>query len=120
MVRAEEDSHGHSFPSRADDTTAEPVTASRNAPAVQCRPHRRLTGSPQVRHSGSAYFSRGCSTCHGTSNRGLNAMTERQNGRPEARILSVDNEAATTDLVDLALRYEGFEVATAGTGREAL
>jgi two-component system OmpR family response regulator len=47
-------------------------------------------------------------------------MSERHNGRPEARILVVDDEAAITDLVGLALRYEGFEVATAGTGREAL
>lgn len=47
-------------------------------------------------------------------------MTERRNGRPEARILVVDDEAAITDLVGLALRYEGFEVATAATGREAL
>ena len=47
-------------------------------------------------------------------------MTERRTGRPEARILVVDDEAAITDLVGLALRYEGFEVATAATGREAL
>ena len=36
------------------------------------------------------------------------------------RILVVDDEAAITDLVGLALRYEGFEVATAATGRDAL
>jgi two-component system OmpR family response regulator len=47
-------------------------------------------------------------------------MTQRQNGRPEARILVVDDEAAITDLVGLALRYEGFEVVTAADGREAL
>jgi two-component system OmpR family response regulator len=47
-------------------------------------------------------------------------MSERMGGRPEARILVVDDEAAITDLVGLALRYEGFEVATAATGREAL
>jgi two-component system OmpR family response regulator len=46
-------------------------------------------------------------------------MGERS-GKPEARILVVDDEAAITDLVGLALRYEGFEVATAATGREAL
>jgi two-component system OmpR family response regulator len=40
--------------------------------------------------------------------------------RPEARILVVDDEAAITDLVGLALRYEGFEVASAATGRAAL
>jgi two-component system OmpR family response regulator len=48
------------------------------------------------------------------------AMSERSGGRPEARILVVDDEAAITDLVGLALRYEGFEVTTAATGREAL
>ena len=44
-------------------------------------------------------------------------MSERMGGRPEARVLVVDDEAAITDLVGLALRYEGFEVATAATGR---
>jgi two-component system OmpR family response regulator len=38
----------------------------------------------------------------------------------EARILVVDDEAYITDLVRMALRYEGFEVATAATGQEAL
>lgn len=56
-------------------------------------------------------------TRHGTAGAG---MSERMGGRPEARILVVDDEAAITDLVGLALRYEGFEVATAATGREAL
>ena len=40
--------------------------------------------------------------------------------RPEARILVVDDEAAITDLVGLALRYEGFDVASAANGRAAL
>ncbi len=38
----------------------------------------------------------------------------------EARVLVVDDEANITDLVGTALRYVGFEVATATTGREAL
>jgi two-component system, OmpR family, response regulator len=38
----------------------------------------------------------------------------------EARILVVDDEAYITDLVRMALRYEGFEVAAAATGAEAL
>ncbi|HEV8373482.1 MAG TPA: response regulator transcription factor [Actinomycetota bacterium] len=38
----------------------------------------------------------------------------------EARILVVDDEAYITDLVRMALRYEGFDVATAATGQEAL
>jgi two-component system OmpR family response regulator len=36
------------------------------------------------------------------------------------RVLVVDDEAYITDLVATALRYEGFEVATARSGREAL
>jgi two-component system, OmpR family, response regulator len=36
------------------------------------------------------------------------------------RILVVDDEPRITDLVAMALRYEGFEVQTAGTGREGL
>jgi two-component system OmpR family response regulator len=36
------------------------------------------------------------------------------------RILVVDDEPRITDLVAMALRYEGFEVETAGTGREGL
>jgi two-component system OmpR family response regulator len=44
-------------------------------------------------------------------------MTE---SKAEARVLVVDDEAAITDLVGLALRYEGFEVASAADGRTAL
>jgi two-component system, OmpR family, response regulator len=36
------------------------------------------------------------------------------------RILVVDDEPRITDLVAMALRYEGFDVATAGTGRVGL
>lgn len=36
------------------------------------------------------------------------------------RILVVDDEPRITDLVAIALRYEGFEVETAGTGQAAL
>jgi two-component system OmpR family response regulator len=37
-----------------------------------------------------------------------------------ARVLVVDDEAYITDLVGMALRYEGFDVAVAASGREAL
>src|SRR2546423_1705976 len=37
-----------------------------------------------------------------------------------ARVLVVDDEASITDLVALALRYEGFAVEKAATGRAAL
>jgi len=36
------------------------------------------------------------------------------------RILVVDDEPRITDMVAMALRYEGFDVATAGTGRAGL
>jgi two-component system OmpR family response regulator len=37
-----------------------------------------------------------------------------------ARVLVVDDEAYITDLIATALRYEGFEVASAANGRDAL
>jgi len=37
-----------------------------------------------------------------------------------SRVLVVDDEPYITDLVATALRYEGFDVATAGRGRDAL
>jgi two-component system OmpR family response regulator len=39
---------------------------------------------------------------------------------PAPRVLVVDDEPAITDLVATALRYEGFDVQTAGDGRRAL
>lgn len=39
---------------------------------------------------------------------------------PAARILVVDDETYLADLVATALRYEGFETSTAGTGRQAV
>ena len=44
----------------------------------------------------------------------------QENGRTGARVLVVDDEASIVDAVATALRYEGFEVEEAGTGREAL
>jgi two-component system OmpR family response regulator len=37
-----------------------------------------------------------------------------------SRVLVVDDEPNITDLISTALRYEGFEVVTAGTGRAAI
>jgi signal transduction histidine kinase len=37
-----------------------------------------------------------------------------------ARILVVDDEPNITDLIATALRFQGFEVKTAGSGREAI
>jgi two-component system, OmpR family, response regulator len=41
-------------------------------------------------------------------------------GSPSPRILVVDDEPSITDLVATVLRYEGFQVETAATGRTAL
>ncbi|MGH9069877.1 MAG: response regulator transcription factor [Acidimicrobiales bacterium] len=40
--------------------------------------------------------------------------------RPGPRLLVVDDEPTITELISTALRYEGFNVDVAGTGREAL
>jgi len=40
--------------------------------------------------------------------------------KPGARVLVVDDEPNITELVAMALRYEGFDVKTAATGRGAL
>ena len=37
-----------------------------------------------------------------------------------ARVLVVDDERSIVELVATALRYEGFQVETAATGRDAL
>jgi len=39
---------------------------------------------------------------------------------PSHRVLVVDDEPNIVDVVSMALRYQGFEVASAGTGAEAL
>ncbi|WP_349239761.1 response regulator transcription factor [Patulibacter sp. SYSU D01012] len=39
---------------------------------------------------------------------------------PAQRVLVVDDEPNIVDVVSMALRFQGFEVATAGTGEEAL
>jgi len=39
---------------------------------------------------------------------------------PGHRILVVDDEPNIVDVISMALRYQGFEIATAGTGEEAL
>jgi two-component system OmpR family response regulator len=47
-------------------------------------------------------------------------VNERSNGRGAAKILVVDDEPSIVDAVATALRYEGFEVADAVNGRDAL
>jgi two-component system OmpR family response regulator len=47
-------------------------------------------------------------------------MVTQGGGEPAVRILVVDDEAAIRNLVATVLRYEGFEVEEAASGREAL
>ncbi len=47
-------------------------------------------------------------------------MSVSGNGAGPARVLVVDDEPNIVDVISMALRYEGFEVASAGTGAEAL
>ncbi len=49
-----------------------------------------------------------------------NGVAGTADGAERARILVVDDEESITQLVSTALRYEGFEVQTAGTGKAAL
>jgi two-component system OmpR family response regulator len=51
-----------------------------------------------------------------TSDRG---QLRRADGSP-VRVLVVDDEPSLTDLLSMALRYEGWEIKTAGDGAEAL
>jgi len=48
------------------------------------------------------------------------AQPQAATGEEQVRVLVVDDEPNITDLVATVLRYEGFAVQTAGTGREAL
>ena len=59
----------------------------------------------------------------GTGSNGTTDMQRTSNGQAAdatTRILVVDDEEAITDLVATTLRYEGFTVETAASGREAL
>ena len=42
------------------------------------------------------------------------------NGSGSFRILVVDDEPNIVDVISMALRYQGFDVETAATGREAI
>ena len=44
----------------------------------------------------------------------------RENGNGAGKVLVVDDESSIVDAVATALRYEGFEVEEASTGRDAL
>src|SRR5947209_19157838 len=48
-------------------------------------------------------------------------MTPMDSGNSQpVRVLVVDDEPNIVDVVSMALRYQGFEVAAAGTGSEAI
>ena len=50
---------------------------------------------------------------------GSRFVLRRPDGKP-VRVLVVDDEATSTDLLAMALRYEGCEVRTAATGQDAI
>ena len=50
----------------------------------------------------------------------MSAQRSTQSNGNEHRILVVDDEPSIVDAVATALRYEGYEVEEAGSGREAL
>jgi two-component system OmpR family response regulator len=54
-----------------------------------------------------------------TTDRGT-AMTSAAAGRPEARLLVVDDEPNIRELLSASLRYAGFEVTTASDGTAAM
>jgi len=47
-------------------------------------------------------------------------MNVAQETEPKVRVLVVDDEPNIVDVISMALRYEGFEVASAGTGADAV
>uniref|UniRef100_UPI0024539636 response regulator n=1 Tax=Nocardia cyriacigeorgica TaxID=135487 RepID=UPI0024539636 len=47
-------------------------------------------------------------------------MTGTPQQTPEARVLVVDDEPMIVELLDVSLRFQGFEVATAADGAQAL
>lgn len=51
------------------------------------------------------------------------SRTDERLTRPDGspiRVLTVDDEASITDLLSMAMRYEGWDVSTAGSGNEAV
>ena len=47
-------------------------------------------------------------------------MSVAQETEPKVRVLVVDDEPNIVDVISMALRYEGFDVASAGTGADAI
>ncbi|MGW1743933.1 response regulator transcription factor [Nocardia sp. NPDC001965] len=50
----------------------------------------------------------------------MGGMSGAQGGAPEARVLVVDDEAMIVELLTVSLRFQGFEVASAADGAQAL
>src|SRR3982074_1115993 len=93
--------------------------------------HRWLTGNANGRHSSpgddrlmtavnTAYRS-GADGTPPADPSGVPAKTElrRADGQP-VRVLVVDDESTLTELLSMALRYEGWEVQSAGDGLTAV
>lgn len=50
----------------------------------------------------------------------MGATTQHRNDEPKVKVLVVDDEESISNLLAMALRYEGWEVETASTGAEAI
>src|SRR6185312_6046612 len=88
-------------------------------------PHRqcpaRTTGSSQVAHSGKARSEPIVTTMTTTQSPSASAQPELQRpGGGSVRALVVDDESTLAELLSMALRYESWDVRTAGDGLTAL
>src|SRR3954465_15245525 len=79
--------------------------------------HRAAKGEPQGSHRLLRILRVMASS--DTASRVARTPMRRADGTP-IRVLVVDDEATLTDPLSMALRYEGWEVKTAGDGRQAL
>ena len=76
-----------------------------------------FTGKPQLTHRASARS--GVTLVSMIRTDGSTAPLTRPDGSP-IRILAVDDESSLTELLSMAMRYEGWQVSTAASGGPAV
>ena len=81
--------------------------------------HGLLTGNVKARHRFDGHDVQMAAPMTARSVRPTAAELHRPNG-DSVRVLVVDDEASLTELLSMALRYEGWQVATAADGRSAV
>jgi two-component system OmpR family response regulator len=83
------------------------------------RAHRFRTGNAEVAHSEGLD---GDEVANGLSIQPQAQVQDRQRDQQQTqvRVLVVDDERSLTELVTMALRYEGWDARSAGTGAEAV